>query len=159
MQELRIWKPLLTKDAQKYISGFEILSQLALLIMASERFSWKHMQISIPTSSDNTSAESSINRQLSAKEPSATFLQLISQWALHRNIALSVTQMISAETSCTSGKHTLVSGLPWRRSFLLDVWRNSFRLAITQLWKKVFCACMSAAVFRDAFASLVFSGF
>ena len=55
-------------------------------------------------------------------------------------------QMISAEISCTSGRHTLVSGLPWRRSFLLDVWRNSFRLAIThlgyKLWKKFFFLCL-----------------
>ena len=99
MQELRVWKPQLTKDAQKYISGFEILSQLALLIMASEHFSWKHMQISVPTSSDNTSAESSINRQLSTKEPSATFLQLISQWALQRNIALSVTHIAGRDNT------------------------------------------------------------
>ena len=99
MTELRHWKPGLTKDAQKYISGFEILGQLALLITATEHILSSHMQIALPTSSDNTSAESSINRQLSTKEPSATFLQFISQWALQRNVALSVSHIAGRDNS------------------------------------------------------------
>ena len=99
MTELRKWKPGLTKDAQKYISGFEILAQLALLITATEHILSTHMQIALPTSSDNTSAESSINRQLSTKEPSATFLQFISQWALQRNVALSVSHIAGRDNT------------------------------------------------------------
>ena len=99
MKELRKWKPGLTKDAQKYISGFEILAQLALLITATEHILSAHMQIALPTSSDNTSAESSINRQLSTKEPSATFLQFISQWALQRNVALSVSHIAGRDNT------------------------------------------------------------
>ena len=93
MTELRHWKPKLHKDAQKYIAGFEVLSQLALLVMATEHLSSSQMQLCIPASSDNTSAESCINRNLCTKEPSSTFLRMISQWALQRHVSLSISHI------------------------------------------------------------------
>ena len=71
MTEVRHWKPELKKDAQKYISAFEVLAQLALLMAASSRLLCDQMELCILSSSDNTSAESSINRQLSTKEPTS----------------------------------------------------------------------------------------
>ena len=90
MSQLRHFRPQLTKDAQKYISAFEVLAQLALLMAASQHLHFDQMQISLPASSDNTSAESSINRQLSTKEPTATFLQWIFQWAFQHQMSLQI---------------------------------------------------------------------
>lgn len=93
MSDLRLHRPDLKKDAQKYISAFEVLAQLALLMTASSCLLCDQMEICIPASSDNTSAESSINRQLSTKEPTATFLQLISQWAFQHHMSLSISHI------------------------------------------------------------------
>ena len=99
MSELRLFQPQLTKDAQKYISAFEVLAQLALLMAASDSLHFEQMQVCLPASSDNTSAESSINRQLSTKEPSASFLQWISQWAYQRQICLQISHIPGKENS------------------------------------------------------------
>lgn len=93
MTEVRHWKPELKKDAQKYISAFEVLAHLALLMAASSRLLCDQMELCILSSSDNTSAESSINRQLSTKEPTATFLKWISQWAFQHHMSLSISHI------------------------------------------------------------------
>ena len=89
MTEVRHWKPEFKKDAQK----FEVLAQLALLMAASSRLLCDQMELCILSSSDNTSAESSINRQLSTKEPTATFLKWISQWAYQHHMSLSISHI------------------------------------------------------------------
>ena len=99
MSELRHFRPQLTKDAQKYISAFEVLAQLALLMAASQHLHFDQMQICLPASSDNTSAESSINRQLSTKEPTATFLQWISQWAFQHQMSLQISHIPGKDNS------------------------------------------------------------
>ena len=93
MDELRRFLPNLQKDAQKYISAFEILAQLVLLMMAKECLQCDKLEICIPSSSDNTSAESSLNRLLSNKEPAATFLQKTSEFALQNRISLSISHL------------------------------------------------------------------
>ena len=93
MDELRRFLPNLHKDAQKYISAFEILAQLVLLMMAKEFLQCDKLEICIPSSSDNTSAESSLNRLLSNKEPAATFLQKTSEFALQNRISLSISHL------------------------------------------------------------------
>ena len=97
MSQLRQLLPALVKDAQKYIASFEILAQLALLTMASEHLCCDQMELCIPASSDNTAAESSINRSLSTKQPAAYFLQLISQLAWQKNIWLQITHIPGVE--------------------------------------------------------------
>ena len=99
MSQLRHFRPKLTKDAQKYISAFEVLAQLALLMAASQHLHFDQMQICLPASSDNTSAESSINRQLSTKEPTATFLQWISQWAFQDEMSLQISHIPGKDNS------------------------------------------------------------
>ena len=93
MPQLQTFLPQLTKDPQRYIASFEILAQLALLQMASEHLSCNQLELCIPASSDNTAAESSINRSLSNKQPAAYFLQLISQLAWQKNIWLQITHI------------------------------------------------------------------
>ena len=93
MSELKHYVPNLNKDAQKYICAFEVLAQLGLLMMGYEMMLCDSLQICLPSSSDNTAAESGINRRLSTKEPTSTFLQLMSQYAMQRQIHLMVTHI------------------------------------------------------------------
>ena len=93
MDQLKVFKPDLTKDAQKYISAFEILAQLVLLMTGCHTIKCSALEICIPSSSDNTSAESSVNRQLSTKEPASTFLQLMSEFAMQKHVRLLVTHI------------------------------------------------------------------
>lgn len=50
-------------------------------------------QLCLPSSSDNTAAESSVNRNLSTKEPASSFLQLISEYAMQKHIRLLVSHI------------------------------------------------------------------
>ena len=93
MEELRNFMPNLQKEAQRYISAFEILAQLILLIMAKEMVQCDRMDVCIPSSSDNTAAESSLNRLLSNKEPASTFLQKTSEFALQNRVTLSISHL------------------------------------------------------------------
>ena len=99
MQSLRHFLPNLEKDAQKYIGAFEVLAQLALLMMGNEMMLCESLPVCLPSSSDNTGAESGINKQLSTKEPTSTFLQLMSQYALQRNIHLLVSHIPGSSNS------------------------------------------------------------
>ena len=99
MPSLRHFLPKLQKDAQKYIGAFEVLAQLALLMMGNEMMLCESLQVCLPSSSDNTGAESGINKQLSTKEPTSTFLQLMSQYALQRNIHLLVSHIPGSSNS------------------------------------------------------------
>lgn len=93
MQQLRRFKPELTKDAQKYISALEILAQLLLLMTGYNIIKCHSLQLCLPSSSDNTAAESSVNRNLSTKEPASSFLQLISEYAMQKHIRLLVSHI------------------------------------------------------------------
>ena len=91
MGELRQFKGELRKDAQRYICAFEVLAQLALLVMGHEMMLCESLELCLPSSSDNTAAESGINRHLSTKEPTSSFLQLMCQYAMQRHIHLMIT--------------------------------------------------------------------
>ena len=93
LEDIHPFLPGLSKDAQKYIASFEILAQLVLLMMASEVLVCDQMELCIPSSSDNTAAEASINRSMSSRYPASEFLQLISQLAWQQNIGLQITHI------------------------------------------------------------------
>ena len=126
MDDIRPFLPSLTKEAQRYISAFEILAQLILLMMAKECIQCDRMEICIPSSSDNTSAESSLNRQLSNKEPAATFLQKVSEFALQNRISLSISHIAGY-------LNTWADDLSRNR---LDQWKHypRFRVSIQQIF-------------------------
>ena len=90
MGELRQFKRELNKDAQRYICAFEVLAQLALLMMGHEMMLCESLELCLPSSSDNTAAGSGINRHLSTKEPTSSFLQLMCQYAMQRHIHLMI---------------------------------------------------------------------
>ena len=93
LEQLRSFLPALNKDAQKYISAFEVLAQLALLFMAIRKLDSHHLQLCLPSSSDNTGAEAGINKMLTIKEPTSTFLQMISMLAFQHHIHLSISHI------------------------------------------------------------------
>lgn len=93
MEQLRQFMPALTKDAQKYISAFEVMAQLALLLMAIRKMTSQHLQLCLPSSSDNTGAEAGINKMLTTKEPTTTFLQMISTLAFQHHIHLTISHI------------------------------------------------------------------
>lgn len=126
MDDIRPFLPNLTKEAQRYISAFEILAQLILLMMAKECIQCDRMEICIPSSSDNTSAESSLNRQLSNKELAATFLQKVSEFALQNRMSLSISHLAGY-------LNTWADDLSRNR---LDQWKHypRFRVSIQQIF-------------------------
>eukprot|EP00435_Cladocopium_sp_Y103_P011247 s1980_g2.t3 len=90
MSQLKVFLPKLTKDAQKYICAFEILAQLALLLAAFQVAKLKHLAITLPSASDNTAAESGINRFLSTRWPSSIFLEKLGALAFQHQLHLTV---------------------------------------------------------------------
>ena len=77
--------PQLQGSLQPYIGCFETLTQLALAQCSWQLLRSKHVRFVLPTASDNTSAESGLNKLFSTAEPLGTFLRLAATWAhLHR---------------------------------------------------------------------------
>ena len=65
--------------------GFETLAQLALAQCVWEALRCKHIRFVLPSASDNTSAESGLNKSFSTAELLGTFLRLAATWIhLHR---------------------------------------------------------------------------
>ena len=93
MTEVRKHWPQLTKNAQAYIACFETLAQLALAMTAVARMRAKHFRFTLPAASDNTSAESGINRLFTTTEPLSTFLQTVAAWSAHANVRLALTHL------------------------------------------------------------------
>ena len=93
MTEVRRHWPQLTKNAQAYIACFETLAQLALAMTAVARMRTKHFRFTLPAASDNTSAESGINRLFTTTEPLSHFLQIVAAWSAHANVRLALTHL------------------------------------------------------------------
>ena len=93
MQEVRATWPALTDSAQPYIACFEVLAQLALLQTAWLKARPSSMSFILPTASDNTAAESGINKLFSTTEPLASFLKLVADWAHRHSVQLAVSHL------------------------------------------------------------------
>ena len=84
-EEVRAQWPQLHGSMQPYIGCFETLAQLGLAQCSWQELRSKHVRFVLPTASDNTSAESGLNKLFSTAEPLGTFLRLAATWAhLHR---------------------------------------------------------------------------
>ena len=75
-EEFRAQWPQLLGSLQPYIGCFEALAQLALAQCSWQLLRSKHVRFVLPTASDNTSAESGLNKLFSTAEPLGTFLRL-----------------------------------------------------------------------------------
>ena len=62
-------------DAQKSISGFETLAQIAILLMASKLYPGQRFPVTLPSFSDSTGAVSGSNRLFTTKFLQCLFLE------------------------------------------------------------------------------------
>ena len=84
-EDIRQQWPQLSGSLQPYIGCFETLAQLALAQCTWQLLRSRHARFVLPSASDNTSAESGLNKLFSTAEPLGTFLRLAATWAhLHR---------------------------------------------------------------------------
>ena len=93
IQDLRLTWPFLTKKAQAYISSFEALAQFILLQAAYHRQHHKHATFCLPTGSDNSAAEATLNTLFSTTWPLCHFLRLAAGWAHRHGVALQVSHL------------------------------------------------------------------
>ena len=93
MQDLRAAWPFLSKGAQAYISSFEALAQLILLQAAYYRLHHKHTSFCLPSGSDNTAAEATLNTLFSTSWPLCHFLRLAAGWAHRRGVTIQVSHI------------------------------------------------------------------
>ena len=90
MDEVRKVWPQLTLPAQRYIACFETLAQLALAHCTTQICHARSARFWLPSASDNTAAESGINRLFTTAEPLSTFIRLVATWAHTHRVSLSV---------------------------------------------------------------------
>ena len=88
LTEIRLAWPFLTKGAQAYIASFETLAQFALLQCTHRITGHGHLQVLVPTGTDNTATEAGLNKLFTTKWPLSHFLQLIAAWSHAQGIAL-----------------------------------------------------------------------
>ena len=91
--EIRKTWPFLTKPAQRYIASFETLAQFALLQCTHRITGHRHLQVRVPTGTDNTATEAGINKLFTTKWPLSHFLKLIASWSHAHGVALQPTHI------------------------------------------------------------------
>ena len=69
IEEIRKTWPFLTKPAQRYIASFETLAQFALLQCTHRITGHRHLQVRVPSGTDNTATEAGINKLFTTKWP------------------------------------------------------------------------------------------
>ena len=79
--QVRAEWPQLVGSLQPYIGCFETLAQLALAHCSWQLLRARRTRFVLPSASDNTSAESGLNKLFSTAEPLGTFLRLAATWA------------------------------------------------------------------------------
>ena len=92
IREVRQRWPNLDKNAQAYIACFETMAQLALAMTAVSRMRAKHLRFVLPAASDNTAAESGVNRLFTTTdlEPLSGFPKIVAAWSAHDTCACSL---------------------------------------------------------------------
>ena len=76
MQDIRAVWPCLVKPAQRYIACFETLAQLALLQATHSHIGGGHYSFSMPSGTDNSATEASLNKLFTTSWPLQLFVQL-----------------------------------------------------------------------------------
>ena len=84
-------------EAQKDIACYETLAQMALLFVFSKWFPHQRMKIILPTVSDNTSAESGVNKLFTTREPLCYFLEKLGQLCSILNVDMDTSHISGTE--------------------------------------------------------------
>ena len=93
MQDIRAVWPCLVKPGQRYIACFETLAQLALLQATHSHIGGGHYSFSMPSSTDNSATEASLNKLFTTSWPLQLFVQLTAFWAHAHNVLLQPTHV------------------------------------------------------------------
>ena len=108
----------LSNKKHKIIS-YELLAQLALLVLCARCFGHARLRICIPSWSDNTATESAVNSMYTSKLHLALFLQKVAFWTSISGMELYTTH-IAGEYNC------------WSATRFLPERRHS--LGLSELW-------------------------
>ena len=87
-----VW-PCLVKPAQRCIACFETLAQLALLQATHSHIGGGHYSFSMPSGTDNSATEASLNKLFTTSWPLQLFVQLTAFWAHAHNVLLQPTHV------------------------------------------------------------------
>ena len=93
MQDIRAVWPCLVKLGQRYIACFETLAQLPLLQATHSHIGGGHYSFSMPSGTDNSATEASLNKLFTTSWPLQLFVQLTAFWAHARNVLLQPTHV------------------------------------------------------------------
>ena len=92
-QDIRAVWPCLVKPGQRYIACFETLAQLALLQATHSHIDGGHYSFSVPSGTDNSATEASLNKLFTTSWPLQLFVQLTAFWAHAHNVLLQPTHV------------------------------------------------------------------
>ena len=87
-----VW-PCLVKPGQRCIACFETLAQLALLQATHSHIGGGHYSFSMPSGTDNSATEASLNKLFTTSWPLQLFVQLTAFWAHAHNVLLQPTHV------------------------------------------------------------------
>ena len=93
MQDIRAAWPCLVKPRQRRIACFETLAQLALLQATHSHIGGGHYSFSMPSGTDNSATEASLNKLFTTSWPLQLFVQLTAFWAHAHNVLLQPTHV------------------------------------------------------------------
>ena len=93
MQDIRAVWPCLVKPGQRYIACFETLAQLALLQATHSHIGGGHYSFSMPSGTDNSATEASLNKLFTTSWLLQLFVQLTAFWAHAHNVLLQPTHV------------------------------------------------------------------
>ena len=118
-------------EAQKDIACYETLAQMALLHTFAFQYPHQRLRVTLPTVSDNTSAEAGVNQLFTTSEPLCFFLEKIGQLSSSLNVDM--------DTSHISGVGNVVADLLSRWDFKSTLPTgftpsNRVRLTLSELW-------------------------
>ena len=88
--ELRAHWPFLTKDAEQYIACFETIAQWVLLQMDYSATGCSSLRFCLPTPSDNSPTQASVNKLFTTAFPLSLFLLKVASWAHAKGLSLEV---------------------------------------------------------------------
>ncbi len=78
------------KDLQRYITSWEALAQLCIVLSVNQKFECRPGLISIQSGSDNTGAEANINHGVSTTEILSDIIKLVSIIQMQLSVSLQV---------------------------------------------------------------------
>ena len=93
MRDIRAVWPCLVKPGQRCIACFETLAQLALLQATHSHIGGGHYSFSMPSGTDNSATEASLNKLFTTSWPLQLFVQLTAFWAHAHNVLLQPTHV------------------------------------------------------------------